>query len=121
MAAAAREFVTATMETTEASLPERVAAFTLGREDVIPGMFREAVAQLDRSGMHGTDLRLLRWYLDRHVAIDGDHHGPLAARLFERTCLTDARTTDASLRAAVRALQQRLALWDAAAAGMASE
>jgi hypothetical protein len=113
--AAAREFVTATMETTESSLPERVAAFTLGREEVIPGMFREAVTRLDRSGVRGADLRLFRWYLDRHITVDGDHHGPLAARLFERVCLTDARTRDVSLQAAVRALDLRVALWDATA------
>jgi DUF3050 family protein len=113
--AACRDFVMATMETAEASLPERVASFTLGREEVIPGMFREAVTRLDRSGVRGADLRLFRWYLDRHIAVDGDHHAALAARLFERVCLTDARTGDLSLRAAVRALGHRVTLWDAAA------
>ncbi|MCG3136076.1 MAG: hypothetical protein HMLKMBBP_03873 [Planctomycetes bacterium] len=112
---AAGVFVASTMETVAATLPERVAAFTLGREDVIPGMFRAAVARLDRADMRGSDLRVFRWYLDRHIAVDADHHAPLAARLFEKTCLTDPATIDVSLQAAVRALRARVALWDAVA------
>jgi DUF3050 family protein len=112
---AAGPFVASTMEIVAATLPERVAAFTLAREDVIPGMFRAAVARLDRATERGADLRLFRWYLERHIVVDADHHAPLAARLFKKTCLTDAATIDASLRAAVRALRARVALWDAIA------
>lgn len=109
---AARAFVMGTMRVADASLPERVAAFTLGREDVIPGMFSEAVASLDRQEVRGARLRLFRWYLDRHIAVDADHHGPLAARLFKRVCLVDDATRDVSLRAAAHALERRADLWD---------
>ena len=50
---AAREFVAATLNLTGASLPEQVAAFTLGREEIIPAMFREAVERLDWSDREG--------------------------------------------------------------------
>ena len=113
---AARQFVTTTLELTEATLPERVAAFTIGREEIIPGMFREAVRKLDQAKVPGADLSLFRWYLDRHITLDGDRHGPLAARLLQRVCLGESSAREASLRAAIRTLSQRLALWDAAVA-----
>ncbi len=112
------EFVATTLELTEASLPERVAAFTIGREEIIPGMFRQAVQHLDQASVPGADLRLFRWYLDRHIVLDGDRHGPFSARLLQRICLADSSTRDASLTAAIRTLSRRLSLWDAAAAKM---
>jgi hypothetical protein len=37
----------------------------------------------------------------------------MADRLFTRACLSDAQTHTESLSAACRALEQRIALWDA--------
>lgn len=106
---AAEEFALTTLVLCRASLPERVAAFTLGREQIIPGMFAAMLRDLpDRS-----QLGRFIWYLERHVSIDGERHGPLADRLYRKTCFTDPVTRLLSLRAAERALERRLALWDA--------
>lgn len=104
-----RRFVQATLSFCRASLPERVAAFTVGREEIIPAMFTAALRELpEREQLDG-----FIWYLERHVAIDRDRHGPLAARLFEKVCLSDAATRGRALRAARLALEERVALWKA--------
>jgi len=104
-----RRFVETTLSLCCASLAERVAAFTVGREEIIPAMFTAALRGLpEREQLDG-----FIWYLERHVAIDRDHHGPLAARLFEKVCLSDAATRSKALRAARLALEERVALWNA--------
>lgn len=116
--AAAKAFVATTFAVIREPLHRRVAAFTLGREEVIPRMFRSVIAGVGPlaapAGRPG-DLSGFLWYLDRHVSIDGDRHVPMAKRLFARVCLRDAHTRAESLEAAQRALEQRLALWDAVA------
>jgi hypothetical protein len=57
-------------------------------------------------------VKTLLWYLDRHVVVDGDEHGPMAAKLFRSHCMTDAATRARSLDAAARSLGARGALWD---------
>lgn len=109
--AAARAFVQATLEVCAGPLHGRVAALTLGREDIIPAMFSRLVQELD--GERGADLADLRWYLDRHVEVDGTRHGPMTARLFERVCARDAATLAESLEVAARVLSRRVALWSA--------
>ncbi len=104
-----RRFVQTTLSFCRASLPERVAAFTVGREEIIPAMFTAALPGLpQREQLDG-----FIWYLERHIAIDRDRHGPLAARLFEKVCLSDATTRGRALAAARLALEERVALWNA--------
>ncbi len=112
---AAARFVRATLQLTQEPLPARLAAFTLGREDIIPSMFSQLVAKLEAPG---GDLRALVWYLDRHVTVDGDEHGPMAARLFTRLCLADDKSRELALAAGRVALADRLALWDAVQAAV---
>lgn len=109
MPSSVRRFVETTLSFCCASLAERVAAFTVGREEIIPAMFTAALRGLpEREQLDG-----FIWYLERHVAIDRDRHGPLAARLFEKVCLSDAATRGKALHAARLALEERLALWNA--------
>lgn len=115
---AASRFVRSTLALTSEPLPARLAAFTLGREDIIPAMFSQLVARLGGDGAPGGDLRGLLWYLDRHVTVDGDEHGPMAARLFARLCLADDKSRDQALAAGRSALADRLALWDAVQAAV---
>jgi hypothetical protein len=104
-----RRFVQTTLSFCRASLPERVAAFTVGREEIIPVMFTAALRGLPER----EQLRGFIWYLERHVGMDRDRHGPLAARLFEKVCLSDAATRGMALRAARLALEERVPLWNA--------
>lgn len=109
---ASKEFTRTTLEICESSLPERIAAFTLGREEIIPATFRPLIEGLSRDEAQARQVKTLLWYLDRHVVVDGDEHGPMAAKLFRSHCMTDAATRARSLDAAARSLGARGALWD---------
>lgn len=107
----AETFVRHTFRIIDAGALHRIAAaFTLGREDVIPGMFVALVAELDRR--HPGRLGLFRAYLDRHIVLDTDEHGPIARRMLAQTCADDPdRHAEAEL-VGVDVLRARIALWD---------
>ena len=85
------------------------AAFTLGREDIIPVMFHEIVSQHQQT--HPELLEFVA-YLERHIALDGDSHGPLALRMLSHLCGHDAVKWEEATEAAEIALKARLLLWD---------
>ncbi len=110
--AGARAFLRATFSLIETGkLHALAAAFTFGREDVIPDMFRSLVRDLgqQRPGEYGTFL----WYLERHIEVDGEDHGPLSLRMVADICAEDETLWREAGDAAEAALQARLALWDA--------
>jgi hypothetical protein len=110
----AREFVHATFEVlATGSAPAIAAAFALGREDVIPHMFRALVEDLERR-FPGRYARLAH-YLKRHVELDGDAHAPRAQALLASLCGRDAQHWRAAELAARQSLHARIALWDALA------
>ena len=108
---AARKFVRTTLGFVESGSVAAVAsAFTIGRENLIPDLFGSLVESIE-AGEPGR-LSLFRHYLDRHVELDGDEHGPMALRMLSAVCGDDpVRWRDASF-AATMALEARLALWD---------
>ncbi|MFZ4628300.1 MAG: DUF3050 domain-containing protein [Blastocatellia bacterium] len=109
---AAARFVEATMAVVERGRPHEVASlFTFGREEVIPTMFLGILDQLQPPP--GTDLDDLRYYLERHVEVDGGHHGPLARRMVELLVGKDPQRLTEAEEVAKAALLGRLALWDA--------
>jgi hypothetical protein len=56
---------------------------------------------------------LFEYYLDRHVEVDADSHGPTALQMVEELCGHDEKKWEEAGLGAVTALQARLALWDA--------
>jgi Protein of unknown function (DUF3050) len=86
------------------------AAFTFGREDLIPAMFRQIVRDL-RSGFEG--LGVFEYYLERHIEVDGDSHGPMALQMMEDLCGKDPCKKSEAENAAADALEARAQLWDA--------
>lgn len=87
------------------------AAFTFGREDVIPDMFRSLVASLSRR--FPARLNTFLVYLQRHIDVDGDSHGPMALRMISELCGQDKLRWDEAAHGAEQALTARLELWDA--------
>jgi hypothetical protein len=107
-----RHFVRRTFETIETGdLCAIAAVFTFGREDLLPGVFRKIVEELNEQ----TDGRLdrFRFYLDRHIHLDDEEHGPMATRLVSDLCGADVVKWNVAEEAAVTALQARLDLWNA--------
>jgi len=97
---------------------EVAAAFTFGREDLIPDMFTALVSRLSRE--HPGKLDTFRYYLERHIEVDGGHHGAISLRMVERLCGDDPRKWEEAAAAAVAAIEARIALWDAILAELAA-
>lgn len=112
--AAARRFVETTFAILRTGRTHAIAAaFTFGREDVIPDMFRELVRDMHRSpAAAGASLDKLVWYLERHIEVDGEDHGPLSLRMVEDLCGHDEQRWEQTADAAATAIEARLALWD---------
>ena len=107
-----RAFVRNTFGTIEeGSLHSMAAAFTFGREDLIPAIFRSLVRELSERNS-GTFAKFA-WYLERHIEVDGEDHGPLSLRMVSDLCGSDERMWHHATTAAQAALEARLSFWDA--------
>ena len=85
------------------------ASFCFGRDDVIPDMFRALVEDLRQEF---PQLRQLLYYLDRHIELDGDNHGPRAYRLLTALCHDNPVLLEEATETAQASMRARYALWD---------
>lgn len=109
---AAVAFVKNTFATIEKGRPHVTAAvFTFGREDLIPDMFIGIVKELGAEAQGKLDA--FRYYLERHIEVDGDHHSHLAYEMTAAICGDDEAKWQECLAATKDALSARIALWDA--------
>lgn len=109
--AAVRPFVRNTFEVIDAGRPHEIAAaFTYGREDLIPEMFTQLVQELE--AQFPGKLATLRYYLDRHIELDGDEHGAMGREMVELLCDQDPLREQEATAAAASALQSRIELWE---------
>ena len=95
-----------------------VAAFTFGREDVIPDMFRQVVARLAEYSPETWGQ--FRFYLERHIEHDDERHGPVCRRIVATMCGSDPIKWAEASEAARIALEARINLWDGLAARLAA-
>ena len=94
-----------------APLHVKAAVFTFGREDLIPSMFMKI---LDKIYADAPDkVSIFKYYIERHIEVDGDHHSHLALDMVSRLCGSDASKWEEATAASVKALALRIGLWDA--------
>jgi hypothetical protein len=104
------EFITTTLKIAQSDSLHRIAAaFTYGREDIIPTMFQNIVNSLSSSQAGKWDLFQL--YLNRHIEHDGERHGPLSRALVDRICGSDDRLWKEAEETVRECLAARIALW----------
>ena len=90
------------------------AAFTFGREDLIPDMFTAIVNDLSKE--HKLDKFV--YYLERHIELDGGEHGPLALELISNLCGDEKQKWKEVEETAIACLVARKELWDLVLKGL---
>jgi hypothetical protein len=105
-----RQFMTSTFAIIHRNQPSEIgAAFTHGRETVIPAMFRRIGYQLN---LNHVNAPRFDYYLNRHVEVDGDDHGPAALSLLNELCEFDPIKLITAENVAVEAIKARIKFWD---------
>jgi len=106
-----KEFMDFTFDIIKTNKNHVIASvFTFGREDLIPDMFIEIVKKLSSEKNIKTDL--LIYYLERHIELDADEHGPMALKMINNLCGSDPIKWKEATIASEKALKMRIKLWD---------
>ena len=91
---------------------EVVAAFIYGREDIIPEMFSRLQKTLPGARQDKDPLRHFIYYIERHIELDGDSHGPMGRELLEGLVSDSPQKDERALRAACSSIKARIELWN---------
>jgi hypothetical protein len=101
-------FVAHTMALANSGSTEEVlAAFFYGREDIIPEMFGRLLNTLYRAKHNNDRVRNFIYYIDRHIELDGDSHGPMGRELLEDLLANSPNRVEQARRAACSSIDAR--------------
>jgi hypothetical protein len=105
-----RDFVSSTLTVALRGEPHQVAAsFCHGRENLLPDVLSGVQSglgdEIDRAP-------IFKHYVERHITLDHDEHGPLALKLLDEFCGDDPEKIADANRVGVEAIQARGRLWD---------
>ncbi|MGB8703688.1 MAG: DUF3050 domain-containing protein, partial [Gillisia sp.] len=107
-----KQFLKFTFETIAEGKPHKIAAaFTFGREGLIPDMFSSIIKSIQKE-FPKENLQLFKYYFDRHIELDGEQHGPMAFKMVEELCGNDPEKWEEVRQTSLRALECRKTLWD---------
>ncbi|MBW4359198.1 DUF3050 domain-containing protein [Flavobacterium taihuense] len=108
-----KAFLDFTFRVIEEGKPHEIAAaFTFGREDLIPSMFTEILKNFQLN-FPDNDLSKLLYYFERHIELDADEHGPMAMKMITELCGEDPKKWLEVEEISILALEKRIGLWDA--------
>jgi len=105
-----KDFLQFTFEIIQEPIHVQASVFSFGREDLIPDLFLSLIKEI--AGIHPDKLSVFQYYLERHVEVDGGHHGHLAMQMVAELCGNDAAKWKEASVAAVMGLEKRIQLWD---------
>lgn len=107
---AAELFTRKTFDFIDSGKPHIVAAaFALGREHVIPGMFESLLKQMCIDEQMAP---AFYYYLKRHIHLDSNIHGPVSLRMVEFFIQNDPIKKIEAVEAAISAINARIQFWD---------
>ena len=72
-------------------------------------MFLKIIKNTEKK--HDISLRKINYYLERHIELDGDEHGPLAHEMIANLCGNDSIKWQEVIQTSKHALEYRIALW----------
>lgn len=108
-----KEFLDFTFRVIEEGETHQIAAaFTFGREDLIPEMFT-AILKKFQANFPDIDLSKLIYYFERHIELDADEHGPMAMKMIDELCGNDDKKWHDVETVSILALEKRIGLWNA--------
>ena len=108
---AAKEFVLDTFKYVNMDTPHLTATiFTLGREEIIPDMFRELIQDLENNS--SGKFKSFIYYLDRHIGLDENEHTPLALKMIKEICGDDEKKWRESIDCGKNVMQSRIKFWN---------
>ncbi len=108
-----KAFLDFTFRIIEEGKPHEIAAaFTFGREELIPSMFTEILKNF-QANFPESNLDKLIYYFERHIILDADEHGPMAMKMINELCGDDAQKWSDVEEVSIMALEKRIGLWDA--------
>jgi len=108
-----KDFLDFTFRVIEEGKAHKIAAaFTFGREDLIPTMFTQILKNFQQS-FPDVDLSQLIYYFERHIELDADEHGPMAMHMINELCQDDAQKWKETEEVSRLALEKRIGLWNA--------
>jgi len=107
-----KAFLRFTFELIQTNELHKVAAsFAFAREGIIPDMFTSIVKNLNKE-FPGVLVKFI-YYLERHIELDSDSHGPIAMHMIEELCGNDDQKWKDCFEVAEQSLKMRMKLWDA--------
>ena len=108
-----KSFLKFTFEIIQEGKPHKVAAaFTFGRENLIPSMFTEILKSFQKNFPEKNISKLI-YYFERHIELDEDEHGPMALQMVVELVDNDSTKWKEIEEVSTEALKRRIDLWDA--------
>jgi hypothetical protein len=86
------------------------AIFTFGREDLIPSMFYSIINDIHKA--FPESVSIFKYYLERHIEVDGDHHSHLALQMTSNLCGDNEQYWKEAEEATIASLKKRIELWN---------